>query len=361
MLENLKELVAINSYENSDKIIEYLKNKFSSFSEDILILENKEDENKSIVIGINTKLKSIEPIVLSGHIDTVAPDIDKYNTNPLELTEIDGKAYGLGSIDMKSFTAVILDNIKQLKKISSPIVVALTTDEETDLICVKNIIEKFIELNIKPKFTIVGEPTKSEINNQANGCYEFEVEVFGKACHSSIIEQGINAINIMAKLITFIELEQKSFDELSSNCGIITGGDIVNRVPDNCKLKFDVRSTSSKQVYEFLKLITKKINNLKNVYKTQIKIKKTLEIPPLEIKNENKIKELANSLNLNITKFMGGCEAGYYQKLSGDAIIFGVGDMALAHKANEFVEINEYKKYCESLLKLINEVCEKYY
>lgn len=239
--------------------------------------------------------------------------------------------------------------------------IVLTTDEETDLICIENVINKFKELNIKPKFTLVGEPTKCEINNQANGCYEFQVEVFGKACHSSIVEQGINSINIMAKIITFIEDEQKNFLGLTSNCGVINGGDIVNRVPDYCKLKFDIRSTSAKQVYKFLKLIIEKINKLKNEYKTKLKIKKLLEIPPLELKNENLIKDLANLLKLNISKFMGGCEAGYYQKLSGDAVIFGVGNMALAHKPNEYVEIIEYEKYSKLFIKFINKICEIYY
>ncbi len=187
------------------------------------------------------------------------------------------------------------------------------------------------------------------------------MEVFGKACHSSIIEQGINAINIMAQLVIFIENEQKRFVGITSNCGVIAGGDIINRVPDYCKLKFDVRSTSSKQVYYFLKLILEKIKILKYKYKTKIKIKKTLEIPPLEIKNEKIINNIAAMLNLNIRKFMGGCEAGYYQKLGGDAIVFGVGDMSLAHKPNEYVNINEYKKYNELFMNLLKEIAKKYY
>lgn len=362
MLENLKDLVAINSYDNGDIIIKYLKDKFSSFSEEIIIVENKENNNKSIIVGINTKLKDVEPILLSGHIDTVAPDYKKYKTNPLELTIKENKAYGLGSVDMKSFSAIIMDNIETLKSLRVPIVIALTTDEETDLICVEIVVKKFKELNIKPKFTIVGEPTKCEINNQANGCYEYFIEVLGKACHSSILSEGVNAISIMAKLVTFIEMEQVKYESLTSNCGVVSGGDIVNRVPDYCKLKFDVRSTNAKQVEEFISLVNKKIDELKNEYfGSKIEMKKTLEIPPLEIKNENIINKLASSLNLNVNKFMGGCEAGYYQSFSGDVIIFGVGDMALAHKPNEFVEIDEYKNYSKLLIKLINKIIEIYY
>lgn len=356
MLKYLKELVAINSYNNDDKIIEYLKKKFEPYSKEIKIIKNEENNNKSILVGINTELKDIEPIVLSGHIDTVAPDYQKYDTNPLELTQLGNKAFGLGSIDMKSFVAIILDNVNELKSFGSPIVVALTTDEETELICIENVIKTFKQLNIKPKFTIVGEPTKSEINNTSNGCYEFEVETMGKSCHSSVLSFGINAISIMAKIISFIEIEQKAFSNLTSNCGVVTGGDIVNRVPDSCKLKFDIRSNESQQIEKFLNLINSKINQLKNEYKTEISIKKLLEIPPLENKNENLIKEISNELNLKIDKFVGGCEAGYYQRLSGDAIIFGVGDMALAHKPNEFVDIDEYQKYGDILIKLIKRI-----
>ena len=277
MLEALKELISINSFENGDKIIDYLSKQFSQFSEEILVIKNKENDNKSIIIGLNTKLKNIEPIVLSGHIDTVAPDYEKYNTDPLALTIVDDKAYGLGSIDMKSFTACILDNVQSLKKLDCPIVVALTTDEETDLICIQNVIETLKKLNIKPKFTIVGEPTESNICNRANGCYEYLIEVFGKSCHSSIIKDGINAINIMAKMITEIEETQKDFDTLTSNCGVINGGDIVNRVPDYCSLRFDIRSSSTKQVEEFLDIINRKINQLSNEYGTIISIKKLVK------------------------------------------------------------------------------------
>jgi acetylornithine deacetylase len=360
MLENLKDLVSINSYESKNEIIGYLKNKFFKMCEEVLVVDNKENTDKSLIIGVNTKLKNIEPIVLSGHIDTVAPDVKKYNTNPFSLTIKDGKAYGLGSIDMKSFFSIILSNIEKIKNFNCPIVLAITTDEETNLLCVENVIKKFKELNIKPKFTIVGEPTKSEINNVSNGCFEFEIEVKGKSCHSSLVYDGINAINVMARIITFIEEKQKEFD-LTSNCGVVVGGDIVNRVPDLCNMKFDIRSTKMESIYRFLKEIINNIELLKKEYKAKIYIKKLLQIPPLQNKNEAIINKIASELNLNISKFVGGCEAGYYQSLSGDAIVFGVGDINLAHKPNEYVKTEEYANYSKILIELINKISQIYY
>lgn len=355
-MKNLKELIAINSFENKDAIIEYLKRKFQPFAIEVIVLKNKEDDDKSLIVGLNTKLKDVQPIVLSGHIDTVAPDYKKYQTNPLELILKDGKGYGLGSVDMKSFTAVILDNIEKLRNIDMPIVVALTTDEETKLKCIKNVICKFKELNILPKFTIVGEPTNCQIKNEANCGFEYKVEIFGKACHSSRINEGINSINIMAKLVTFIEEIQKNID-LTSNSGVVSGGDIVNRVPDYCTFRFDIRSTKKAAINQFLTAVRDKIEMLQKEYKgCQIVLTKKLEIPPLEEKNKDLITKIAKELGLKISKFSGGCEAGFYQSLSGDAIIFGVGDIDLAHKPNEFVVIDEYKKYSDLLLKMIDKL-----
>ena len=241
-MKNLEILVGINSYTQKDSIIDYLVKRLKNKVEDIIIETNKENTNKSLIVGINTKLKDIEPIVLSGHIDTVPPDLEKYSTNPLTLTQQQNKFYGLGSIDMKSFIAIILDNLETIKNFSTPIIMTLTTDEETELYCVKNTIQKLKQLNIKPYFTIVGEPTNSMFNTTAKGCFEYKVEIFGKSCHSSKIENGINAINIVAKIITFIENYQKEFKDLTSNCGLITGGTIINRVPDYASIKFDVRT-----------------------------------------------------------------------------------------------------------------------
>ena len=300
------------------------------------------------------------PIVLSGHIDTVGPDLQKYETNPYELVVKNGKAYGLGSIDMKSFVAVILDNLDKIKRCKQPVVLAFTTDEETNLYCIENVIEKFKELKITPKFTIIGEPTNCEIQTKANGCYEFEVEVFGKSCHSSKPQNGINAICIVAKIISYIEEEQQKYQNITANCGVIKGGDIINRVPDYARLNFDIRGTNMDFIKRFVYNVVCKIKKLKKEYLgCKITIKKTLEIPPLQDKENEMINDIAKKLQLKLGEFAGGCEAGYYQKYSGDAILFGVGDLNLAHKPNEYVVIKEYEYYSNKFLELIDYLEQK--
>jgi acetylornithine deacetylase len=352
-MENLKSLIQINSYENKDEIIEYLKDYFSDKVSDIKIIKNNENNNKNIIIGINTQLNNICPILLSGHIDTVTPDFVKYNTNPLELVEVEDKCYGLGTIDMKSFTAVIMDKLEDLKNIQYPIIVCLTIDEETDFCGIKNVIKQLGELNIKPTFTIVGEPTNSQFNTTSKGCFEYEVEVYGKSCHSSMVDKGINAINILSRIMIFIEEEQRKYNDLTSNCGIISGGTILNRVPDYAKLTFDVRTLNT-DVNVFIEAIKQQNKKLEQMYTgSKISLTQKMEVLPLKNKNEQFINELAKFIDVNIGDFSGGCEAGYYQAYSGDAIIFGVGDLALAHKPNEYVVKTEYYQYSKKLIQLI--------
>lgn len=86
----------------------------------------------------------------------------------------------------------------------------------------------------------------------------------------------------------------------------------------------------------------------------EISLKCNLQILPLENKNYGLIKTLCENLGVNTADFTGGCEAGYYQNLGGNAIIFGVGDLSLAHKPNEFVSMPEFNSYQQKLMSLID-------
>ena len=110
-LNTLKELISIRSDKDCEEILKYIENKLKNTVEEIIVVKNKEDNKSNMIIGINTTLKDIEPIVLSGHIDTVGADEEKYDTDPYNLVIKDNKAYGLGIIDMKCFTQYLMENI----------------------------------------------------------------------------------------------------------------------------------------------------------------------------------------------------------------------------------------------------------
>ena len=119
-IENLINIKSFSLYENKN-IINYLVNKFSKCSKEIIKIKNEKNDKYNLLIGVNTELRNVSnAIVFAGHIDTVVADENAYNTDPYCATEIDGKIYGLGAIDMKSYFACILSNIVRLKSCNRP-------------------------------------------------------------------------------------------------------------------------------------------------------------------------------------------------------------------------------------------------
>ena len=128
-MENWKtvsELVSIKSFDTNvnKEIIDYLIFTLKNNVEEIVKIKSDSSNKNNLVVGVNTKLKDIKNvIVLSGHIDTVVADEGKYATNPFEAVKVNDKLFGLGIIDMKCFFASIIDNIKKIKKLKTPVVI----------------------------------------------------------------------------------------------------------------------------------------------------------------------------------------------------------------------------------------------
>lgn len=356
-MKNLKELVSIQSFDTQQnkQIIDYLVKKFSPYSEEILRLKNTIDERENLLIGLNTKLNNVKnAIILAGHIDTVVADEQLYNTDPYTPTIIGDKMYGLGTIDMKSFFACLLDNIEQLKRTNYPIIIAITGDEETTLNGVNIIKKLLLERNVTPKISIIGEPTDLNICYASKGCNEYLVEATGKSCHSSMPNNGINANYIIARIMLYIEKLCSKIPGTTLTANVVTGGDKINIISDKANLKFDLRSDNVKNSQKIMTCLKKYIKGLEKKYVgSKIMITQTLDIPPLEDKNNLLIDKLCAEFKLCKNSFLGGCEAGYYQSIGGDAIVFGVGQLSLAHKPNEYVNLCEYEQYKKLLVEII--------
>lgn len=356
-LKYIKELISIKSFscEENEEIINYLIKKFTPYSKEIIKVKNFNDQKNNLLIGINTSLNNVEnAIVLAGHIDTVTADETAYKTNPYTPVIINDKLYGLGVIDMKSFFGCILNNIQELQKLKTPIIVTITCDEETNFNGIKVVQECLKSRNITPIFTIVGEPTSSNICTSSKSCYEYCINVKGKSCHSSSPKDGINANYIIARLMLYIEELNYKYEDTSLSCNIVNGGERINIISNNANIYFDIRSKTQNNADNALKDINSKIKELEKLYTgCEIYITNTLSILPCEKRDSIIIDKLINKFNLLEKEFIGGCEAGYYQVLGGDAIILGCGDLSLAHKPNEYANIKEYLNYNNLLFNIL--------
>ena len=193
-----------------------------------------------------------------------------------------------------------------------------------------------------------------QICTESKSCYEYKIKITGKSCHSSMPSNGINANYLGARIMLYIEKLCKQFKDTTLSANLISGGDKINIIPQKCEVSFDLRSWGNNNANFLMQKLNKYIRDLEKKYNgCSIEIQNTLAILPTIKKDSDLVKNLITNFDLKESQFVGGCEAGYYQALGGDAIVFGVGDLELAHKPNEYVNIFEFEKFNQLLLSIL--------
>jgi acetylornithine deacetylase len=275
---------------------------------------------------------------------------------------------------MKGFIAVVLATIPKLKisKLKKPLHLIFSYDEEIGCVGIQKLIPFLKKIKPKPSFCIVGEPTEMKLVNMHKGKKNFLVSFKGIESHSSLIENGVNAIDYCAGLINFLKDLQKTLIKTKShkkfdppyptiNIGKIHGGLAVNIIPENCELEFEIRDTPNlntekiiNEIKVFLKKTEKEMKE-KNK-KCSVNFKILNNFPPLETNEKKKIINLAlEKLKSNsISTVSFGTEAGVFNKVGFETIVCGPGSIEQAHKPNEYIEETQLKKCDEFLTKIID-------
>lgn len=358
-IEILKDLISIKTDANSSnkKYVNYICKILDEQNMKYLRVKNNSNNLENLIFGINCDLENLsKAIILSGHMDTVTANESLWRTNPYTLTQENGKCLGLGVCDMKNFTANILANLDKLKTLSKkPLLVCLSSDEETVMEGINKIVETLKDLNIKPEFTLIGEPSNDLPANCNKGFFEFETVVIGKACHSSTPQNGINSIIIMSRIIDKLNSISKTLSEDTTlNIGVIRGGELCNVVPDKCTLRFEMRTFKQKEVNsvtkelkEFFKVLEKEFEGCK------ITNNLVFQIPAFEKQNNSYTKAIEKYLGKKSVVYKAATEAGFFQTLGSDALIYGVGNIKFAHSINEEIDLKDFNDYQDKLLTII--------
>ncbi len=353
---------------SNEKLMLFIKNYLLDFNIKSELLEGSKGQfNMYSRIGPNKD----GGIILSGHTDVVPIEGQKWETEPFCLTKKGNKFYGRGTCDMKGFIAVVLDLIPkiQIKKLKKPIHLIFSYDEEIGCVGIQKIVPFLKKLRPKPSFCIVGEPTGMNLVNEHKGKKNFSVEFKGIEAHSSLVENGVNAISYGVEFVRFLENLQTEIKSISTNnkfnppystinVGTIEGGIALNIIPKFCKIEFEIRDIPGINTNDLIKRITEFSKSLefkmkKKNKKCSISLKNTNNFPPLKTNENKKIIQMAlkklKSNSLNSVSF--GTEAGVFDKLNFETIVCGPGDIEQAHKPNEFIhelQLTKCRKFLES-------------
>ncbi len=311
-------------------------------------------------------------IMFNGHTDTVLP----YNMTiePFSGKLENGKIYGRGSVDMKGALASFIITLLAIKRSGftpgGDIVFTAVIGEEGK----SEGTEHLIKSGIKTDAAIVGEPSDYEYAVGHRGLEWFDVTIYGKASHSGKPENGVNAIE---HAMTFIQrvkqdlypvLKKKHAEYMGDsvmNFGTISGGTEQSTVADKCIIRLDRRYIPGETIESVMKEYQDIIDNLHNedpTFRAKIEItpESLLELyhPPLITSiNEPIVSAIRESIRdvikrePAITRGMGWSDAALLKTYAHiPTIVFGPGDLTLAHTEIEYVEVEDLVKavdiYC---------------
>src|SRR4029077_17331600 len=146
-------------------------------------------------------------LVLSGHTDVVPVDGQAWTSDPFKASVRDGKLFGRGACDMKGFVGVVLGHAGDYAKASArePIHIALTYDEELGCLGIPHLITAMQRWGIKPTGCLVGEHTSMRPVSAHKGSRGYRCKITGKAAHSSLAPEVVNAIEYAARIVALIQ------------------------------------------------------------------------------------------------------------------------------------------------------------
>ena len=318
-------------------------------------------------------------LMLSGHTDVVPVDGQQWDTDPFVATMRDGKIFARGSADMKGFIGIILAQAPKFVealnggRLKAPLHYALSYDEEVGCLGVRGLIADLQKNGIRPAGCVVGEPTSMQPIIAHKGTHRFHCAVQGREAHSSYVTHGVNAIEYAARLIVYIrqladrlaQIEQRDYGFTvpysTLSTGLVRGGIAANVIPKNCEFSFDMRTlpnASPDALYQEIRAYADLLAREMRAIDPQSGIDLTWasQTIGLAASETEAIVRWAMQLSGNsvVGKVSYGTEAGLFQQMGVPTVICGPGDIAQAHRPNEFVALEQLAQ-CEAFMERLLE------
>lgn len=308
-------------------------------------------------------------LVLSGHTDTVPFDEHRWSSDPFKLVQRDDRLYGLGTADMKSFFALVLEAVRELDlgKLKHPLIILATADEESTMCGAKSLVDSNRRLG---RHAIIGEPTGLRPVRMHKGIAMESIRLTGKSGHSSNPTLGHNALDGMYLVIGEIlkwrsELQQSYQNPMfevafpTVNLGHIHGGDNPNRICAHCELHFDIRPLPGMDISQLRGELKQRLGMVMADSGLKLEHIPLFDgIPAMDTPASSSIVQAAENMTGYAAQAVAfGTEGPYFNQLGMETVILGPGNIDQAHQPDEYLALDQIRPGVELIQGLIKQFC----
>lgn len=320
-------------------------------------------------------------LLLCGHLDVVPAGEPGWRSDPFVLTDDGDRWRARGACDMKGFLALAIHCAASLEldRLRRPLALLFTYDEEVGTLGAQDFVRRFGAQLPLPRAAVIGEPTSLRIVRLHKGHLKLRVLLRGVSAHSSQPRLGRNALESAGRALVALaalreELERERplwaehFPEapfVTLNAGLIEGGVAVNVIPERCEITLGLRplpggssgDSPGDSSAELRARVTAAV--LAAAPEAEPEVAVLGDSPPMICPETaaapRALAELTGDGATHGASFAS--DAGPLQALGLQAVLFGPGSIAAAHRPNEFLPKAEFARAGEILRALVDRFC----
>ncbi|MCC5960040.1 MAG: acetylornithine deacetylase [Rhodobacteraceae bacterium] len=295
--------------------------------------------------------------ILSGHVDVVPANEPEWLADPFVVRRDGARLIGRGACDMKGFVAAVLAVAPELAALplSAPVHIALSYDEEAGCRGVPHLIGALPDLCATPLGCIVGEPTGLHPVLAHKGKAALRLVGQGRSGHSSRPDLGVNAIHALLPALVAAAAQADALQSgpqdarfqppwSSVQVGTVHGGQAVNIIPDRAEARIEARAIAGVDPSGLLAPVIAAVG-------PGVDVQPLSAYPALGLDRTHPLAVLLEGISgrkaLDAVSF--GTEAGLYQAAGIPSIICGPGDIARAHRPEEYLTLPELRATCDMI------------
>ncbi len=308
------------------------------------------------------------PLCLTGHLDTVPLGNEPWKFDPLGGEISGGRVYGRGTTDMKGGVAAMMAAAVRLAdRLSGTagVTFVLTGGEETGCDGAKALCDTPGALG-EAGAIVVGEPTSNVPLIGHKGALWLRAVCRGVTAHGSTPELGVNAVYAACRAVGKIEdfgfniQPHPKLGSPSINVGRISGGINVNSVPDHAAFDIDIRSIPGQRHGAV-------VDDLKGFLSEVTAIETTVDVDSvISPENDPWVQAVFGRTEEIVGTPTRPQTAKYFTDASvlkpayrdPPTIVLGPGDAAIAHKTDEYCDIDLLYQAVDIYEAIIADWCE---